>query len=289
MGFLRVRQGDLFILESLITLGEIVDRSIYGSVGTLKNAGDLDILSTYVSINRSFLSRFRDLVFSLNGQQDLIDKVEKTLSPLLPNSKIHIVVTENLGHTFGTFLSDSAIFDYVKPLDYDYVWKLSNDVLVEESIFNKQVSANKDFYYINNIGYGAFADYNQNELCQAILNTKYCYPQTNFYIIKKAINFIPSRDEIYDLKNKYDQIYQQNPGIQPWHAIQGCDCEHMIKETVHKNNLSMEYLLSEDSTKKIINWIHTNQIHDGSHKNIAYSELGNLCHMHFLNAQKHTI
>lgn len=276
-------------MESLITLGEIVDRSIYGSVGTLKNAGDLDILSTYISINRSFLSRFRDLVFSLNGQQDLIDKVEKTLSPLLPNSKIHIVVTENLGHTFGTFLSDSAIFDYVKPLDYDYVWKLSNDVLVEASIFNKQVSANKDFYYINNIGYGAFAHYNQNELCQAILNTKYCYPQTNFYIIKKAINFIPSRDEIYNLKNKYDQIYQQSPGIQPWHAIQGCDCEHMIKETVDKNNLSMEYLLSEDSTKKIINWIHTNQIHDGSHKNIAYSELGNLCHMHFLNAQKHTI
>lgn len=276
-------------MENIITLGSLLSRSVYGSVGTLTSDNDLNTFLAYVGVNKDFLKAFPHLVFSLNGNDEIISRVKTRVSQLLPNVNIHIVQSENLGHTFGTFLSDASIFSYCANIDCDYIWKFSNDVVVQPHIFEKTITNNKDFYYINNIGYGAFQNYNTNGLLEAIYNYSYFYPQTNFYVIKKNIHFVPDTPQIYELKKQYNNILTQKPGIQPWHAIQGCDCEHMLKCTVDQNNLEKEYLLSSSSTEKIINYIYDNHLHDGSHKNIIYSELGNLCHLHFPNSYCYTI
>lgn len=276
-------------MENIITLGNLASRSVYGSVGTLRNDSDLNTFLAYVGINKDFLAAFPHLVFSLNGENGLISKVQTRVSLLLPNTNVHIVESENLGHTFGTFLSDASIFNYCANIDCDYVWKFSNDVVIQAHIFEKTITENKDFYYINNIGYPAFQDYSRHSLLEAIYNYSYFYPQTNFYIIKKNIRFMPDISQIYELKKQYDNILTEKPGIQPWHAIQGCDCEHMLKCTVNENSLAKEYLLSKATTEKIINYIYDNHLHDGSHKNIIYSELGNLCHLHFPNSYCYTI
>jgi hypothetical protein len=112
---------------------------------------------------------------------------------------------------------------------------------------------------------------------------EFIYPQTNYYILNKNVNFYPDRKTLYDLYHKYHEIKLSNPGIQPWHAIEGCDCEHMLRKTVSNNNLKKQYMLSKQSTEKIINFIFDNQIHDGSHKNIMYTEIGDICHLQYPN------
>lgn len=269
-------------MENQITLKSLVKDSVFGSVGTIKSQTDIATLVAYLRYNKPFLDNFNDIILSLNGDAELLRKVALYIEPIISNN-LHIVVSENLGHTFGTFLSDSAIISYASQLPHKYIWKFSNDVIVNETIFDKLITANKDFYYINNIGYNIFNTYSKNQLLLALINQEFYYPQTNYYIIKNQIDFYPSESEIYKLKNEFESISLIKPGIQPWHAIDGCDCEHMLTRTVNNNNLSKEHLLSEKTTKAIIEFIYDNQIHDGSHKNIAYSELGNLCHLQWPN------
>ena len=40
-------------------------------------------------------------------------------------------------------------------------------------------------------------------------------------------------------------------------------------------------LLNESEVKTIINIVNQYRMWDGSHKNISYSRLGNLCHFHW--------
>ncbi len=271
-------------MENIITLKDIVPESLFSSIGTINTSADIEQMVSYLLYNKPFLDHFNDILFSLNGNESLIQSAIPQISHLIENN-LHVVVSENLGHTFGTFLCDHSVFIYAKELDYKYIWKFSNDVIVQENILNKTIIANKDFYYINNIGYNIFNTFGKDELCSKLIGQEFCYPQTNYYIIKNNINFYPDETAIYDLKKQFETIRLKSPGIQPWHAIDGCDCEHMLAKTVKDNNLSKEYLLSEKSTRAIIDFIHDNTIYDGSHKNIVYSELGNLCHLQFPNSR----
>jgi hypothetical protein len=264
-----------------VSLKQIASESVYASVGTFTSTQSLDILCAYLKHNKPFLDHFKDIIFSVNGEQSIIDQIQSKVKQIL-NATIHIVVSENLGHTFGTFLSDYKIFEYSSQLPYNYVWKFSNDVLVDIEILDKIVTKDVGFYYVNNIGYNVFNTYSKEELPNVLLNQQFYYPQTNYYIIKNNIQFLPDENTIIQLRNKYQEIQRTQPNIQPWHAIEGCDCEHMLAKTVEANNLSKEYLLSEYSTNAIVDFIHSEKIHDGSHKNIAYAELGNLCHYHYL-------
>lgn len=264
-------------------LKEILSRSIYGTVGTLLDQRSIDTTTWYIEQNLSFLNNFSNIVFSLNGETEIIEKFKTVLPSLLKNSNVYILQTENLGHTFGTILSDFAIFDFAKNLDIDYVWKFSNDVVIDESIFDLEVERDIDLYYINNIGYNIFNEYKKDELVEIICDMKYFYPQTNFYIMRKNITFYPDYSTLIKLYNEYQEIKRNNPNIQPWHAINECDCEHMLRKTAIQNNLKKQHILSKEATKKILDFIFHNQIHDGSHKNILYSDIGNLCHLQYPN------
>lgn len=266
-----------------MTLRDIVADSIYGSVGTISDAQSVWSTLSYIDYNTKFLDNFADIVFSLNGEKEFINEFSNSVKSILKNSNIHIIVTENLGHTFGTILSDAAIFDYVSNTRYKYVWKFSNDVVVNNSIFDLETDPSIEFYYINNIGYNIFNQYGKDEIVDILCNMDFFYPQTNYYIIKKDIKFYPDIETLYNLHKQYNEIRKINPNIQPWHAIEGCDCEHMLRKTIINNQLKKQHMLNKQSTQKIIDFIFNNQIHDGSHKNIMYTDVGNLCHLQYPN------
>ena len=265
-----------------MTLKDIASESVFASVGTFDSANKLEVFCAYLKHNKKFVNCFSDIILSVNGDLSIINEISSRVKQII-DSNLYIVYSENLGHTFGTLLSDFKVFEYSATLSHKYVWKFSNDVLVEHSILDKQVTPDKDFYYVNNIGYNVFNTYpTKSQLLTALMSGEFYYPQTNYYIIKNKIQFYPDENTIYSLRDQYRSIQEKQPGIQPWHAIQGCDCEHMLSKTVQLNNLSKEHLLSENTTKVIIDFIHDEKIHDGSHKNIAYAELGNLCHYHYV-------
>ena len=63
----------------------------------------------------------------------------------------------------------------------------------------------------------------------------------------------------------------------------------MLSKTVRQNNLQPSHLLSDIETQNIIDFVHTYKVGDGSHKNIMYDRIGQLCHYHILNHPVATI
>lgn len=271
----------------MIKLNDIVSKSIFTSIGTLLNDQSLLLFKAYISFNKHVIQKFPCVIYAFNGDRHLVDSAKKIITEINYNSIV--IITENLGHTFGTFLLDNAIFEEAsKHSEYDYIWKFSNDVIIESSILDYNVEQS-DFYYINNIGYISLDYYNEPErpkyskenLVRAVMDQSYFYPQTNYYIIKNGFKFYPNKDIIYDLKQQYDSIKIHKPDIHPWHAIYECDSENMLKKTVIQNNLSAYHLLDEQDTAKVIEYVDVTKNYDGSHKNVLYSQLGNLCHFHY--------
>jgi len=263
-----------------MTVSDLINKSVFASIGTLRSPADLKDFLGYYNHNKPFLDNFPEIIYSFNGDPALIEWVQE----FFKDSNVTILVSENLGHTFGIFLSELEIFNYTSTLDnIDYVFKFNNDVTITNDFLQVEIEPNKDFYYINNIGLGALNNKTENELLSDIQTKTYFYPQTTHYIIKNNIEYYPDEELTRLLKNEYEVQKQSNPSIQPWHAIEGCDCENMLTKIIDRNNLSISYLLTDKETKSIINLVKQRNIVDGSHKNISYSRLGGLCHYHYIN------
>ena len=261
-------------------LSDIASKSVFASIGTLKSPSDLREFLSYYSYNLPILSQFKEVIYSFNGEPELIEWVKAYLE----ESGITTLISENLGHTFGIFISEGEIFKYTSTLpDVEYVFKFNNDVVLSPEFLDIEIEPNKDFYYINNIGLGALDSRTENQLFEDINNKSYFYPQTTYYIIKNNIQYYPDEQTTRELKEQYDDAKKVNPSVTPWHAIEGCDCETMLTKIVELNNLSSSYLLTDTETKSIINLVKQHKVVDGSHKNIAYSRLGGLCHYHYIN------
>lgn len=268
-----------------IKLNNIVSDSSAGFVGNISDEKSLIQFLQYFSVNQEWLSRFNTIVLSINGSdQKQIENCAKTLNKIYDKNQIQIIYNQNIGPVFGAMHLDFILFEYFKQTNNKYIWKFSNDIIADTNIFDVTIDDNYDFFYINNIGYAAFDNANQEQLFQNIKNQSYFYPQTNYYIYKNKItNWYPDYSEIIRLKTLYEEIKKDHPHYYPWDAIQGCDCESMLAKTIINNKLRPYHLLSDSDTKKIIEAVYNYRIGDGSHKNIQYSNIGNLCHYHFIN------
>lgn len=267
------------------TLKDIVPESVLGINGTIINRQSYERQEQYIKYNSSWLNLFDTVIFAYNGEKKWIDFFIESVQLHTPNIKIILEYSDNnLGHTFGTMDNDNRIFKCANLLDKKYLWKFSIDVIADNILMDVYVDTDYDFFYINNIGYAALHDSTKQELFEDIKSQKYFYPQTNYYIIKNHINFYPDINTILSLKKEYEEIKKDHPEYNPWDAIQGCDCEHMLAKTIRDNNLKAKHLLNDEDTHKILNLIEEYQWHDGSHKNIQYTNVGNLCHYHIIGA-----
>ena len=275
----------------MIKLKNIISKSIIGIVDTIHDTKSHQRGLEFAKYNSAWWEEFDTVVYSINGDKDYIENFKFEINNILRKPKVEILYSENLGHTFGTFDNDRKIFDYSKDKDYEYIWKFSNDIIAKSSIFDIEIDESKDFFYINNIGYAAFAKRTKEKLLSEIKDGSYFYPQTNYYIVKNKIHkWFPSYEEMTDLKKQFDEkTEQKKTDIKPWKIIPDCDCEYMLKKTIKENNLQPYHLLPDNQVENIINFIYTYKVGDGSHKNIMYQNLGDLCHYHVLNHPVATI
>ena len=56
--------------------------------------------------------------------------------------------------------------------------------------------------------------------------------------------------------------------------------KRFLKQAIERNNLTKYHLISEQSYRKLLTYIHKNDIHDPSHKNIL---IEGVCHYAFPN------
>jgi len=286
----------------MITLNDIVSTSIPSFIDTLSINKNAFKLQSYVDLNMSWLQKFSQIIFSLNGDHQVCQNFINEFKIKYPNIEPILLLSEsNLGHTFGILDTDRQIYEYcrdTKNRDIQYVWKFSGDVIANDTIFDIEIDDSCDFFYINNVGTPSLINTTKEQLLEDMMSQKYFYPQTNYYIYKNKIQrWYPPRDNIIKLKNMYDEIKKEHPNYYPWDAISkedaglpadansGCACEAFLAQTVIENNLKKQCLLSREDTKKILDLIDEYRIGDGSHKNILYTNVGGLCHYHIMNGQ----
>lgn len=261
-----------------MNLLQLINKSVYGTIGYITSQDDIDLLESYILYNLPVLKEFKQIIIVTNYKSypDLVEENTKLWEKYFSNCVL-IDLQINRGHSFGIADSENAIIDYCKENNIDWLCKASNDILLQESILNKNIEE-ADFYYLNGIGYGGMVPYNFD--FNKIINEDF-YPQTNFYFINVSkIDYLYDNDYTNETYNYIQSIPNYSGKV--WEYIPGWGCENFLKQCIERNNLFKYHLVSKENYSILLNIVKINQIHDCSHKNIM---IEGICHFHFPNKQ----
>jgi hypothetical protein len=259
-----------------MNLKQLINNSVYGTIGYISSQDDLDLLEQYILYNLPVLKEYKQIVVATNYGSELQNENTQLWKKYFPNCVI-IDSEVNRGHNFGTADLDNMLFDWCKQNNEEWLCKGANDVIFKDSILEKEVNE-ADFYYLNGIGYGGMIKYDF-DFDQII--KKDFYPQTNFYFLN-----VLKTDFLNDKKflNKtYCQI-QNTPNYngKVWEYIEGWSCETFLKQCVERNNLIKYHLLPQEKYVSLLQVIKEYNIHDCSHKNIMVE---GICHFQYPDQQ----
>jgi len=255
-----------------MNLKQLINKSIYGTIGYVSSQNDLDLLEQYILYNLPVLKEFKQIIIATNYGYSLQNENTQLWKKYFPNCII-LDSLINRGHNFGTADLDNLIFDYCKENNIEWLCKSSNDIILQKEILNTNIE-DADFYYLNGIGYGGMIKYNFD--FNRIINEEF-YPQTNFYFIN-----IFKSDYLND-KTYLDETFKLSLNIpnyngRIWEYINGWSCESFLKECIQRNKLSKYHLLPIEKYYALLQLIKSQNIHDSSHKNIMVE---GICHFQF--------
>jgi hypothetical protein len=259
-----------------MNLKQLINKSIYGTIGYVSSQDDIDLLESYILYNLPVLREFKQIVIATNYSSSLQAKNEQIWRKYFPNCII-LDSPINRGHSFGTADLDNLVFNWCKKNNEKWLCKGANDIIISELILEKQIEK-ADFYYLNGISY---EDLYLNGFNYEKIYNQHFFPQTNFYLIR-----IDKIDYIYN--NEYiDKMYQYILSIPDytnkiWEYFPEWSCELSLKGCVERNKLKKYYLLNKNKHNILCEIINVHKIGDPSHKNIM---INGICHFHYPHHQ----
>lgn len=254
------------------TIKQLTNKSVYGTVGYIGSDKDLELLEQYILFNLPVLKEFKQLLVATNySDLSFITKNTYIWKKYLPEC-ILLDNNENRGPAFGTADLDNLVFNYCIDNKIQWLFKSSNDVIIEESFLNKEIPK-ADFYYLTGISYEDL--YLNNFDYERVLNK--FFPQTNGYFIDV------SKCDYLVTKEFLDKTYEQIKNIpgynnKPWEYINEWSCELFLKKCVERNNLTKYYLLDNEKHNQLCEIVNLYKIGDPSHKNIM---IDGICHFQY--------
>ena len=258
-----------------MNLKQLINKSIYGTIGYISSQDDIELLEQYILYNLPVLKEFKNIVVATNYKEldlQLINRHIDMWEKYFPTC--YLIDSElNRGHNFGTADLDNILFDWCKENNEGWLCKSSNDVILKESILDKDIEE-ADFYYLNGIGYGGITQDNF-DFDKIIL--EYFQPQTNFYFINiLKTDYINDKNHLNETYKYIQTIPNYNGRI--WEYVEGWSCESFLRSCIERNNLSKSHLVSVEKYRILLDVIKANNIHDSSHKNIM---IDGICHFQF--------
>ena len=259
-----------------MVLKELINKSVYGGMGYISSQDDIDLLEQYILYNLPVLKEFKQIVVSTNFGPSLQKENTQMWKKYFPNCVI-LDSKVNRGHNHGYIDLENLIFDWCKENNEEWLCKVSNDVIIQKSILDKQVEE-ADFYYLNGIGYGGMVQYDFD--FKRIID-EFFYPQGNFYILN-----VSKCDYISD-KTYMDETYEYIQNISNysgkiWEYIEGWSCESFLKQCVERNKLLKYHLIPQKKYVSLLQIGKKYNIQDCSHKNIMVE---GICHFQYPNQQ----
>lgn len=256
---------------------ELIGKSWYVANGYVDSLDSLDVLEQYVVYNYKIIKEFKGVVIATTYKEqsaELINSNTKLWKKYFPECVL-IDVKENRGHSFGIADSENALIDYCKSNGIDWICKSSNDVLIQEKIFDVQIEE-ADLYYLN-----GFAKYHLaiNGFDYDKMYSEYFYPQTNFYFIDcSKIDYLYNKEYVNETYEYRLKIPNYNNKI--WEYIPDWSCEEFLKKCCDRNGLNKFYFLPKELHIKLCDVVNHYNIGDPSHKNIF---VNGICHFQFPN------
>lgn len=259
-------------------LKEVINKSYYGTISYIPNEEYFNILERYIKYNLEVLKEYKGIIIATNySNLELVEKNTILWKKYFPNC-ILIDLPENRGHNFGTSDLDTAIFNYCKKNNIEWLCKTSSDIILEKKVLDIDIEK-ADFYYLEGIGYGGLANNNFDK--DKILNS-YFFPQTNFYFINVSkVDYLNDQDYIEytfeEIKKIPEKVYESVFDNKPWGPFPGWACEQFLADCVTRNNLTKHHLLPQEKYLILLRLVEDHKIDDCSHKNIM---LEGICHFH---------
>ena len=257
-------------------LKQLINKATYGTIGYIGSQDDLDLLEQYIVYNLPVLEQFQHVAVATNySSLDLIQPNAQLWKKYFPECTL-LDSKVNRGHCFGTADLDDMLFDYCKENKIEWLCKSANDILVQETILDKEVDE-ANFYYLNGIGYGGMDQYDY--IFDRIIKEDF-YPQTNFYFINIGkTDYLNDKNHITEIYDKVQDI--SNYSGKAW-EYGFRSCEHLLGECIRRNQLSTHHLLSNEKYRILLQVVKDYNIHDCSHKNIM---VDGICHFQFNDQQ----
>lgn len=255
-----------------MVLKNLINKSIYGGMGYIHSHSDIELLSQYISYNYPVLKEFKQIIVATNYGSSLQNENELLWKTFFPNCTL-LNSEINRGHNHGYTDLENMLFDWCKENGEEWLCKVSNDIIIQEHILEKEVE-DADFYYLNGIGYGGMVKYNFD--FDRIINEDF-YPQGNFYLMNVSkCDFISDKTFLNETYEYVHSLPHYNGKI--WEYIEGWTCEDLLKNCVERNNLSKYHLIPKEKYLSLLQVIKEYNIHDSSHKNIM---IEGICHFQY--------
>jgi len=259
-------------------LKEIISESVYGTIGYIGSIDDISTLESYIIYNLPIIKEYKQVIVATNYKNypELVEENTKLWKKYFPDCVL-INSEINRGHSFGTADLDDLVFDYCKENNIKWLCKVSNDVILQETILDIDINE-ADFYYFNGTSYTDIVvsnfDYDK-------LYSERFYPQTNFFLID-----VSKCDYLND-KNYVNETYDYVHSIpsykgRPWEYVKDWSCELFARYCVERNNLIKYHLLTRKKHDKLCKIIELYKIGDPSHKNIM---IEGVCHFQYPNQE----
>jgi hypothetical protein len=267
-----------------MVLKNLINKSVYGTIGYISSQDDIDLLEQYILHNLPVLKEYKQVVVATNySDLNLIEpnsQLWKKYSPdcILLDSKT------NRGHNFGTADLDNLVFDWCKENGENWLCKSANDVILQESVLDIPIET-ADFYYMCGFGYAGFLspyNYTVETALKAICKTQeFFFPQTNFYFINvEKTDYINGKEFLNETFEYVQNIPNYNGKV--WEYIEGWSCESFLKKCIERNNLSKYHLIPQEKYLSLLKVIEKCGVVDSSYKNIM---INGICHFQFPNSK----
>ena len=248
----------------------------YCSIGHVNLKEDIDVLEQRLLYNYPVISKFNYITVYQNyndSSKHLIDDYNKVWHKIFGKNVIILPSELSRGHTFGTADGDNAVINYAKTLPINFIYKSTNDVLLDSQILDIKLTDEYGFYFLKGIGFTSDIKYRNNNS-----DIETIYPQTNFYIITKNIDYLNNKNEL-DAGYEY-RMSLSNYNGKIWEYIENFSCEEFLRRCVLRNKLKIKQLISNKCFEALLKLVDDLKIVDCSHKNIYFNECG-ICHYHY--------
>ena len=241
----------------------------------------MDMIGRILQHNSVVFNQFKNIVYNVNcihdSDWDLADDYQSLLTHFLgPNIKIYLLRDFiNRGWQFGTMDLEKTAYSFCKlNLHTEWVLKLDFDMLVQKTILDMNVD-NGDAFYLPSVGYASIAD--KKDFADIVVDFEtqtldIINPQTTVYLLRKELDCLYANQEWTNSKYK-ETILNTTTAIKL-----GVSCESQLNATFKRNNCRIKCMLSNELFHTLLDTIVEKNIHDPSHKNILFSQIG-VCHM----------